>query len=266
MMSFGNQSNGSARLLILLLTGALVVSVGANIWLICELGRAFGKIQFDRNFPLGFVPPADPEPDSPHAATLAVYGDSRAAGWGQYLQADSGLSVENLAHGGITSSQLLLQLSTGRAYRSRAALVQIGINDLHPLGVLPSSKLAIVGRLHRNLTLIVERLLERSDVVIVTTIFPPARVPFARRLFWDDGTLGFITSANELIRRLARRDRVVLMDASRILKSSSGEILLKYEDRTFYLHVNQRAYEALSAGLLPVLEGALGADGLAMPE
>jgi hypothetical protein len=228
----------------------LLASLAANAALLFATQSSFAKLHFARIFPLGYSE-ADPQ-DAPafqeNRPSVAYWGDSRAYSWA--LAADSQRWVPvNFAHGSQTSSQTLLQLQSRPVVRTSHALVQIGINDLHPLGALPGHQAQITGRLQANIRAIRDALLQRSEVVIFTTIFPPAPPPLIRRPNWDGATLGHIERANELIRGLADGRRVLVLDAHALLRGSGAHIDPGYEDPDFFLHVNPAAYARLNAQL-----------------
>jgi lysophospholipase L1-like esterase len=232
----------------------LAVSLCANVLLGRSLLSAFERLQLARIFPLGFAP--DERPRSSHLAasdSIAFWGDSRAYFWDTDALARDH-AIENLAHGGQSSGQLLLQLQTTPVAHATYAVVQIGINDLHPLGVLAARKAQIVAGLRANITAIRDALLARSDRVILTTIFPPGRVPLERRLMWDPQTPALIEQTNRAIRAAADGNRVLVLDANALLRNQSGWLATAYADPDFFLHVNRTAYSRLNAELERMLD------------
>jgi len=225
----------------------LAVSLSANVVLMRELRDGFQRLQFARIFPLGYSP--DEKPRSAGSGdSIAFWGDSRAYFWDTDALARDH-AIENFAHGAQTSSQLLLQLQSTPAVHSTYSVVQIGINDLHPLGALESRKPQIVSGLNANLIAIRDALLARSDRVVLTTIFPPGPVPLARRLSWDPRTLASIDAANEIIRAAADGKRVIVLDANALLRDRAGVLDARYADGDFFLHVNHAAYARLNSEL-----------------
>jgi lysophospholipase L1-like esterase len=235
----------------LLALGALA-SVALNVWLAHELAVAFGKLQWARIFPLGYASALSGPPLSPAAAeqgpVLALYGDSRMLEWP--LAALPGKpAVANLAHGGTTSSQVLLQLQTQPVLPSTWAVLEVGINDLHPLGGLAEDRDLVRAELGANLRRCLQLLKARSRFVVVLTIFPPAHVPAMRSLFWDRATLAYIEEANQVILQMAALPQVSVIDANQLLRGADGYLNQHYADRDFFLHVNQAAYATLNAAL-----------------
>lgn len=227
----------------------LVLSVATNLVLAKALYDSFAKLHFSRIFPLGYVP--EDRPPVGGAVTgrsIAFWGDSRALFWGKSALSDT-LTVHERAHGGITSGQLVLELQTQAPVRTDYAVVQIGINDLHPLGALGAQKQQIIDRLRQNVLLVRDALLARSKVVVLTTLFPPGRVPPSRRLAWDPATLQYVRDVNEFIRRATDGKRVILLDAHALLSDPDAYLADRFVDSDFFLHVNREAYSRLNERL-----------------
>ena len=166
----------SRRWLLPAVAVGLVASLALNVLLAREVRDSFVALQLARVFPLGYTlePPRPDIAGTPES--VVFYGDSRASAWSE-VGLTGGRRSENRAHGAQTASQTLLQLQTAPAVRSGVAIVQVGINDLHPLGAMPAHKDEILRRLRATIPQIRDRLLERSDLVVLTTLFPPGPVP-----------------------------------------------------------------------------------------
>jgi hypothetical protein len=184
-----------------------------------------------------------------------VWGDSRAQSW-EFGAAFPGASIQVFAHGGQTSAQVLLQLKSSRLPRARISIVQVGINDLHPFGALysnPPDARRAVSKLIDNIREIRDSLMATSNLVVLTTVFPPGHVPPVRMLLWDPNTLGYLAQVNDSIRAMAIPGRVWVFEANSVLADRDGFLAIKYVDKDFFLHVNSAAYadltRALSAGL-----------------
>ena len=234
--------------------GLLVASVLGNAALALALHESFVKLQFARIFPLGNPNEARPAATADgRKGSIAFWGDSRSAMWGK-ADLQTQWRVVDEAHGGTTSSQLRLLLRTRPPTRTDFSVVQIGINDLHPLGALGAHKAEILQQLRLNIASIREALLERSDIVVFTTIFPPGPVPLLRRAAWDPLTPQYVREFNEIIRDASDGRRVVLLDAHAALSGADSFLQQKYADADFFLHVNPEAYAVLNAALTQVLE------------
>ncbi|TMH33246.1 MAG: SGNH/GDSL hydrolase family protein [Betaproteobacteria bacterium] len=231
----------------------LLLSLATNIVLGKALYEAFAKIQFGRIFPLGYIPEDRPlSNSSAHGPSISFWGDSRALLWDKSALTDI-LTVHDYTHGGITSSQLLLQLRTQPTVRTDYAVVQIGINDLHPLGALGPYNEEIRDQLKNNVLSVRDALLERSKVIVLTTLFPPGHVPLSRRLAWDPATLQYVHEVNEVLNQTTDGRRVVLLDAYTLLSGADSYLADQFIDSDFFLHVNREAYSRLNARLRQIV-------------
>lgn len=236
-----------------LVTLFAILSVAANVAFTKALYESFVKLHFARIFPLGQTSIESPASANTSAkVSIAFWGDSRAFLWDKSTLSGN-LNVQDHSHGGITSNQLILQLSTQSTPPSDYAVVQIGINDLHPLGALKHQKNHILRQLRHNILSVRDTLLERSKVVVMTTLFPPGRVPLTRRFAWDPETLQYVREINELIRSATDGKRVLLLDAHTVLADSDQYLDKRFSDNDFFLHVNREAYSRLNDHLLRLL-------------
>lgn len=239
------------KLTIALFLLLLILSAVSNAILLKELHESFVKLQFSRIFPLGYVPSERLNSNGARAgSSIAFWGDSRAYMWDKSAL---GLIVYDNAHGGITSAQLVLQLRTQSLNATDYAVVQIGINDLHPLGAFGIEKKRILDQLRQNITLVRDALLARSQIVVFTTLFPPGRVPISRRKTWDPDTLRYVDEINQVIRQSADGQRVILLDAHALLSDSSHHLASEFVDSDFFLHVNGAAYARLNERLQQIV-------------
>jgi len=239
------------KLVVIGLAALATLSICANALQLVALRESFSKLQLARIFPLGYDD-TNEAPSSDVTPHLAVYGDSRALMW-RTVASLPRESVVNLAHGGITSKQLLLSLESD-VRRSKWAIVEVGINDLHPIGAAQDQRESIVKALHANLSAILERLLERSENVIFCTIVSPARTPLERLPVWSDATLTEIAKANDIIRKFASRPNVFVLDADAALRQGNGPYIdPRFADPDFFLHFNASAYEVLNREAAAIL-------------
>lgn len=227
----------------------LLTSLAANAWLLGQTREGFAKLQFVRVFPLGFVQPGGgPVLSTQTRVTIVVRGDSRAADWAAQLSKRRN-DVLNLAHGAQTSTQALLQLRNEPPLATQVTLLQIGINDLHPLGTMPRLRERVTQQLHGNLRAMRDELLARSRTVVLSTIVLPGPVPWDRQFDWDPATLDEVRAANRTLRALADGDRVLLLDAAALLADPRGLLDPRHVSTDFFLHLNDGAYALLNAEL-----------------
>ena len=239
-----------------IVAGIALLSIGANLWFAHRLQQAFAELQWARIFPVG-IPAAD-APRAPPSGKprLALYGDSRALLWNTASLAGQ-FEIVNLAQGAQTSAQLVLQLAARPPVESDWALVEIGINDLHPLGVFAGREALIEDQLADNLTTVVRTLETRSRCVAIVTILPPGPVPLERRATWSPGTLAAIEAANQVIHRLADGERVFVFDGAALLSDEAHGLAVPYRTPDAFLHLNEAGYDVLNRGLQRILVNTL---------
>lgn len=235
----------------------LVASVLLNMLLLAALHVSFVKLQLARVFPYG-------EPERPREITvrskrltLVMAGDSRALLW------DAGglrqcFDVANLGTGGHTSSQVLMKLRQRLPPRGAWVLLEFGINDIHPLGGFPRYGEAVLAGLMNNIETVTRLLRDNDNQVILSSVFPPGRVPLARRPYWDARSLPYLQQVNGHIKTVAAENGAVFLDAAAILIGKDGYLNPAFQAPDFFLHVNAQAYAALNAALLAQLRDARG--------
>lgn len=237
------------RVLLVLL---LVASLAANAVAAALLLQSFSRLHLLRNFPLGFVPEPGAPLGAPGAGTLVFWGDSRSALWPKQALAERWQVIDE-AHGGTTSTQLLMLLREAPMRHDDVGVVQTGINDLHPMGALPSLRDTLAARLPGQLAAVRDALLARSERVVIATIAPPAPVPLWRRPVWDAGTEAEIARVNALIRRMDDGARVRVLDVDALLRGPDGRLAPEYRDPDFFLHFSPAAYARLDQALQQLL-------------
>jgi len=233
-----------------------LLSIGGNLWLANRLQQAFADLQWARIFPVGIPAAVVPTASPSGKPRLVFYGDSRALQWNSAPFAAQ-FQIVNLAQGAQTSAQLVLQLVAQPPVTSDWALVEIGINDLHPLGALAGREALIERQLADNLTTIVRALKARSQCLAVVTILPPGPVPLERRGSWSARTLDAVETANQVIRRLADGQRVFVFDGATLLSDEAHRLAVPYRTPDAFLHLNDTGYDVLNRGLQRILVNTL---------
>jgi lysophospholipase L1-like esterase len=182
---------------------------------------------------------------------IVFYGDSRAFSWPQ----PDGISDYQFMNRGIgaqTTAQNLLRYPFHVApLHPQLLILQVGINDLKTIPLLPERKSEIIQNTQANIRSIVEMALEENATVILTTIFPVGDVPLERQLFWSDDVQVAVDEVNEFIHRLESED-VVVLDAFAILADDRGIMRPEYGEDT--LHINAAGYAALNQSLSQLLK------------
>lgn len=235
----------------------LIASVLLNMILLAALHVSFVKLQIARVFPFG-------EPERPREITvrskrltLVMAGDSRALLW-DVRKLRQCFDVANIGTGGHTSSQVLMKLRQQLPPRGAWVLLQFGINDIHPVGGFPQYGEAALAGLMSNITTVTRLLRDNGNPVILNSIFPPGRVPLARRPYWDARSLSYLQQVNRHIKAVAADNSAVFLDAAAILVGEGGYLNPAFQSPDFFLHVNAQAYAALNAALLVQLRAEPG--------
>jgi lysophospholipase L1-like esterase len=184
---------------------------------------------------------------------VLFYGDSRARAWP--APALDGVQFENRGINGHSSVQSLLRFDSHvPPLQPDIVIIQVGINDLTAIASLPREAGQLTRATGDNIVSMVEQSRAQGATVVVTTIFPPGRIPLARMPFWSDDIASAIAKVNERLRGLAA-DGVIVFDTVPVLAGEDGRVLPRYARDE--LHLNEAGYEALNDALLPMLQEVL---------
>lgn len=187
---------------------------------------------------------------TPSKRRVVFFGDSRIEGW-QPMPALGGTEIINRGLSGQTTAQALFRLDEDiLALKPQAVVVQCGVNDLKAIGIVPHLRPRLAANCLAHLEAMAERMRAEGIQVIMLTVFPVGRVPWARRLVWSDEIVSAIDETNSALRRLARPG-VIVLDCDPVLRDGP-RIKEGYARDT--LHLNAAGYAALNAFLTPTLE------------
>lgn len=236
------------------LISLLLLSITLNVLCLYFIHTSFTKIQYSRVFPLGFnfIPPFSENLELKQPTNLLMLGDSRISMWPEKFISDD-IEVLNMAHGGQTSSQVLAQIQVTPPPKGNTAFVQVCINDIHSLKVLPNFKSQIIEQCKRNILKITEILELKGYKVILSTLYPPNSIPFSRKLFWPEDFRKIFDEINSFIKKQESSNITVLDAFSRLKQEDSYYLREEYIDDDFFLHINKSAYKKLSVELNKIL-------------
>jgi lysophospholipase L1-like esterase len=186
-----------------------------------------------------------------HGVELLVLGDSRAFSWPR----PSTVAKERFRNLGVnsqTTAQILGRIQ-GDPLSTKAEIVvlQAGINDLKSIPLFPERKDEIVSACKTNIRSIVEHCAEQSDIVIITTIFPPGTPSLARRPVWSSDIATAVEEVNDFLVTLAT-ERILILDSAALLKAENGRLDRRFAKNT--LHPNKIGYERLNRELRSMIE------------
>lgn len=236
------------RLAIGLLLAALLASLAFNVLLWRDADYFYRDAQSLRLAPNedDRVPAPQREARTDARPLWVFFGDSRAAAWP--APNIPGLAFRNLGIGGQTSVQV-----AGRMHpqllplRPERVLLQVGINDLKGIALFPERRDEIVANTQRHIDEIVAGARGIGAEVIVSTVFPRARLGPTRRLYWSKQVDEAVLAVNRHIATMASPG-VTVFDAAAVLRDAHG--IVRPEYALDELHLQDRGYEALNAALL----------------
>lgn len=177
---------------------------------------------------------------------IVFFGDSRAEWW--RLPELPGRHCVNAGVPGATATYLAQRFQAMVApLRPDIVVVQMGVNDLVELTGRAPDRERRVSAVRAAIASVVADARALGARVILTTIFPLARGPYAGRAIQEA-----ITAVNQGLPSLAAPD-VQLLDSAAALCGPDGYVRDAYaEDEA---HLNAAGYAALNAALAPLVRG-----------
>lgn len=194
---------------------------------------------------------------APGTGRVVFFGDSRIEMW-RPLPESAGLELINRGWGGETTGQALLRVERDvLALQPDVVVIQLGINDLKAVGVLPDAEDAIRDQCARNLKGIVDAITSHDISVLLLTVFPVGPVSPARRPVWSDATLGMVAEVNTALQSLSG-PRVRVLNCDDVL-AEGGRVRDSFAIDAF--HLRREAYQALNEFVAPELTRLTEARG-----
>lgn len=172
---------------------------------------------------------------------IVLFGDSRMERW-KNPPSLSRYEIINRGVGGDTTAQAMLRLEQDViALAPDVVVIQIGINDLKAIGVMPEKRDWIIERAKSNIKLMTT-LLERNDIqVLLMTVLPSAEPGMIQRLVWFPEIGRAASAINHFIRSLESK-HVSIMDCSPVFDVDDRMRSVFVLDTT---HINEKGYDAL---------------------
>ncbi|HPQ96583.1 MAG TPA: GDSL-type esterase/lipase family protein [Thiolinea sp.] len=235
-------------MLLVLLLCSLGVNLGAA-WMIRKLYTDNNILRLD---PLQLaVYPAARQPHQGRKPRVVLFGDSRALSWPAPALPE--LDFVNRGIGQQTSAQVALRFEAHVApLEPDLLLLQLCVNDLKAIPLLPEAQTAIVQGCKQQLRTIIDKARAQRAEVLLTTVFPLGEVPLERQLFWSDAVAASIREVNDFIRAQAGQG-VYVLDAFAVLQGAPD--LSRPEYSRDLLHLNEAGYAALNQALAIWLQG-----------
>ncbi|MGB3297047.1 MAG: GDSL-type esterase/lipase family protein [Phormidesmis sp.] len=232
--------------------GLLVILLGGSIFLNVALWKRAKQYYIEANAtrldPLGlsaFESENLPEKSSTRKRVVMI-GDSRVQAWPMPKLAD--YEFINRGIGSQTSIQVLERFEAHVApLHPDVVLVQVGINDIKTIGLLPDQATEILNNARANITQLVDQATQTGATVALSSILPAGEITLARRPFWSNEIDTAVAEMNAYLKLLAEeseKDQVVWFDGYAAIADEQGQMKAAY--RKDELHLNKYGYEALN--------------------
>ncbi|MEO0867224.1 MAG: GDSL-type esterase/lipase family protein [Cyanobacteria bacterium J06642_11] len=233
------------------------ISIVLNVYLYGQLRKYYVELNQVRLDPLGLsYYSADSstnviEAVKPEGVKRVVFfGDSRAQGWPSPEL--SGYEFINRGINGQTSIQTSQRFPHHLAdLNPDIVIVQVGINDLKAIPLMPESRNVIIDLCRANIRQIVEDAKALGATVIISTILPVGEASLARKPVWSDDIAQAIYEVNGYIDSLAE-EQVLVFDGFSAIANNEGLLPLDY--RIDELHLNTQGYDALNQAFVEFFE------------
>lgn len=255
-----------SRVIAIVLAVCLLISGFANIALFRLAAKSYRELQAVRLDPTSArrfkARNAGIRGLRPGETRIVFFGDSRIAHW-KPLPSLPNCQMLNRGVSGETTSQAILRLDRDViALKPSIVVVQVGINDLKAIGVLPGRIDEIVSSCSENLKTIVQRAVASDIHVVILTIFRPGPVGLRRKPVWSDEIGLAVERVNGMIGVLSGQG-VTVFDCDPVLVVGNR---IKPEYARDGLHLTAAGYEKLNESVRPVLEGLVGRQSSARVE
>jgi len=183
---------------------------------------------------------------------IVLFGDSRIVQWANFPKSGS---LEVVARGinGETTAQMRTRFDQDvLALDPDVVVLQLGINDLTAIGMLPDRAVEIARQCDGNIRYFVETLLARGIRTILLTIIPPADPGLLRLPVWSGQIAVEVEKINRYWLEAAPRAPLLhVVDARSALQDAAG----RWRDgvNADTLHLTPRGYEYLNGAIAPLI-------------
>ncbi|MEO8003697.1 MAG: GDSL-type esterase/lipase family protein [Betaproteobacteria bacterium] len=182
---------------------------------------------------------------------IVLFGDSRVARWGSFPRVE-GFEVVNRGMDGETTAQMRTRFQEDvLALDPDFVVLEMGINDLVGIAVLPQRREEIVFQCAENMRHFVDELSSRKIRAILLTVIPPAPPPFWRLPVWSRDIAVEAGRLNRYWIDLSATPMLRVIDTESALMDSTGRWRENVNADT--LHLTLQGYQYLNAAILQVL-------------
>jgi lysophospholipase L1-like esterase len=130
--------------------------------------------------------------------------------------------------------------------------LQVGVNDLKVIGIVPQREAEIVNACIQNIKTILSESLARGVLPVFLTIIPHGQVEILRRPIWSPGINRAIKRVNNEIKEYAENLDIQVIDAASCLENIHG--IVKRQFQKDCLHLNRNGYETLNNCLIEYMK------------
>ncbi|MDM8557425.1 GDSL-type esterase/lipase family protein [Candidatus Parabeggiatoa sp. HSG14] len=182
---------------------------------------------------------------------VVFFGDSRIAQWKNIPNLEK-IEWINRGISGETTAQLRVRFEQDvLALNPDVVVLQLGINDLVTIGVVPRRENIIVQQCQDNLKFFVEALVERNIEVILLSIIPPASPGIARLPVWSERIEKSVEKINQYWLDLTPTEQLHVVDTTKVLKNEQGQWHDNVNKDT--LHLTRLGYRYLNQAISNIL-------------
>jgi lysophospholipase L1-like esterase len=187
-----------------------------------------------------------------HGRRIVLFGDSRIVQWTGF-PSEPGTEVVARGIAGETTAQMRLRFEADvLAADPDLVVMQMGINDLVAIGVLPARRAEIAEQTARNIDYFVDALGARGIRVVLLTIIPPADPPLWRKPFWSEAIAEEVRRLNGRWLSRSMPSWVSVVDTGALLQDGAGQWRRGVLSDT--LHLTPVGYDHLNAKIVPLLQ------------
>lgn len=173
---------------------------------------------------------------------IVLLGDSRIEKWDN-LPILPAYEFINQGVGGESTAQILQRVGSDVfPLNPDVVVLQLGVNDLKAIGVLPDKKEWIIDSAKQNIKRILRDLNKHNVHVILMTILPAAKPDLLRNFVWSTDIDKAINELNQTILTLGTK-MVTIINCTPIF-SDKGKMRPELAADT--LHINHRGYQQLN--------------------
>lgn len=173
---------------------------------------------------------------------VVYFGDSRIFLWEPLPKIPDVDSINRGRKGETTSLALLRQTRDVISLEPDVVVIEMGINDLKAIGVMPENAAQIVDLTQNNIRQIVANLSGHNIKIVLLTIFPPGVIDLPRRAFWSPKINEAINSINQSLEQISMPN-VEVLDLDMIFNKNE---MMDPDYAHDTLHINQEGYLALN--------------------